>query len=262
MPESRETSDNPIDVLAFGAHPDDVELAIGGTVSLLVSQGHRVAIVDLTRGEMATRGDPEVRKAEAAAARDVLGVRVRENLDLPDGGVLIDDHSRAAVVGAIRKFAPVVVLAPAEKDLHPDHQYTGRLIRECCFLAGLKKWGAGGEPHRPRTVLHYFLHTQHEPDVVVDVTEHFEVKRQACLAYKSQFHDPVSQEPATYISSSSFWTWWEARSRHYGNLIGAAYGEPFLHAGPIPLKDPVALFTDYGYYPKAGRLRGEDLPRE
>jgi len=134
-------------------------------------------------------------------------------------------------------------------------------VRESCFLAGLRNWTTGHAPHRPRTVLHYFLHTQHEPDLVMDVSEHFETKRRACLAYMSQFHDPQSREPATYISSSGFWTWWEARWRHYGNLIGAAFGEPYLHAGPVPMKDPLDLFSNYGYYPAAGRLRGEDLGR-
>ncbi len=260
--DSKPDSKDAMDVVAFGAHPDDVELSVGGTVASLVQQGYRVAIVDLTRGEMGTRGNPETRAVEAQAAKEVLGAHAREALNLPDGGLLINQESRAAVIGVIRKYQPSLVLAPAEKDLHPDHHYAGRLVAECSFLAGLRNLKVEGTPHRPRTVLHYFLHTQHAPDLVLDVTDHFETKRQACLAYKSQFHDPESKEPETYISSSGFWIWWEARSRHYGNLIGAAYGEPFLHSGPLPVKDPVSLFSDYGYYPRPGRFRGEDLPHD
>ena len=247
-------SDTQLDVLAFGAHPDDVDLTVGGTVSLLVSQGHRVGIVDMTRGEMGTRGTPETRAEEAQEAARILGAEVRESLGLPDGRVLLDDTSRTAVIRALRTYRPRLVLAPIAEDLHPDHKWTGVIVREAAFLAGLRRWDTGQEPHRPRTVLGYASHTLFDPDIVVDVTDHFETKRRACLAFKSQFHDPNSAEPATYIAGDRFWDWWEGRARHFGNRIGATFGEPLQHEGPIPGHDLV------GPVPRLRLLPVAELP--
>ena len=237
------------DVLAFGAHPDDVELTVGGTVLSLVDQGYTVGIVDMTRGEMGTRGTPEIRAREAAEAARRLGVSVRRNLGLPDGRVALDDTSREEAIRVLRDLRPSLVLAPVEVDLHPDHQWTGRIVKEACFLAGLERWSTGQRPHRPRTTLGYVTHTTVEPDVVIDITPFFTKKKEACLAYQSQFHDPESNEPATYISSSGFWDWWEARARSYGHAIGVTYGEGLVHDGPVPVTDPVRQFVDFGYYP-------------
>jgi len=238
-----------VDVLAFGAHPDDVELTVGGTLLALKAQGRSVGIVDMTRGEMGTRGSPETRALEAAAAADRLGIDVRENLELPDGRVLLDDASRGKVIRVLRDLRPRLVLAPIESDLHPDHGWTGRIVREAAFLAGLRKWETDQEPHRPRTVLGYFSHTTQEPDLVVDITPFFERKKMACLAYASQFHDPESAEPSTYISSQGFWDWWEARARHFGHRIGVTFGEGLVHDGPIPVQDLLGQFEGFGYYP-------------
>ena len=138
------------DVLAFGAHPDDVELTIGGTVLSLLNQGYGVGIVDMTRGEMGTRGTPEVRATEAAEAARRLGVSVRRNLGLPDGNVVLNQASRDAVIRVLREYRPSVVLAPIDRDLHPDHAWTGRIVREAAFLAGLVRWDTAQAPHRPR----------------------------------------------------------------------------------------------------------------
>lgn len=238
-----------VDVLAVGAHPDDVELTVGGTLLALGGLGYSTAIVDMTRGEMGTRGTPEARAAEAAEAARILGVADRMCLELGDGRVSLDEESRRRMVEAIRKYRPVIVLAPLEKDLHPDHAWTGRIVAEASFLAGLRRFEAAGEPFRPRTVLRYATHTIAEPSLVVDVSATFDEKRRACLAYKSQFHDPASKEPETYISSRGFWAWWEARARSYGNRIGAEFGEGLVHDGPLPVSDPVKLFRDFGYYP-------------
>jgi len=235
--------------IAFGAHPDDVELSVGGTVLLLRAKGYEVAIVDATRGELGTRGTPEVRAEEASEAARRLNVSHRINLELPDGNLRATDEARKKVVETIRRFRPAIVLAPRPDDLHPDHAHLGVLVREAAFLSGVRKFGSGGAPHRPRAVLQYASHTQFTPSLVVDVSEHFAAKKHAALAYKSQFFDPASSEPATYISSARFWDWWEARARHYGNLVGATHGEPFLVEAPLLVKDPVAQFLDFGYYP-------------
>ncbi|MAG57909.1 MAG: bacillithiol biosynthesis deacetylase BshB1 [Planctomycetes bacterium] len=239
-----------VDVLAFGAHPDDVELSVGGTLLALQELGHTVGIVDMTRGEMGTRGSPEIRAREAQEAARRLGVEVRQNLGLPDGRVALDETSREETIRVIRAQRPRLVLAPLQSDLHPDHEWTGRVVREAAFLAGLGKWETGQNPHRPRTVLHYFSHTLREPDLVIDITPHFSQKKEACLAYQSQFHDPESRKPATYIAGEKFWDWWEARARHFGHRVGVTFGEAFVHEGPLPVKDPVRLFDEFGYYPQ------------
>ena len=238
-----------MDVLAFGAHPDDVELTVGGTVLALRAQGYSVGIVDLTGGEMGTRGTPELRAREAAEAARRLGVEERRNLGLPDGRLTLDETSRSEVIRVLREFRPTLVLAPIESDLHPDHGWTGRIVREASFLAGLERWDTGQAAHRPRTVLGYFSHTTVEPDLVIDITPFFEQKKEACLAYASQFHNPASDEAPTYISSEGFWDWWEARARSFGHRIGATFGEGFVHEGPIPIRDPVKQFVEFGYYP-------------
>jgi bacillithiol biosynthesis deacetylase BshB1 len=214
--------------------------------------GYRCGIVDMTRGEMSTRGDPETRAREAAEAARRLGIEVRVNLGLPDGRVLLDDASRAATIRVIRQFRPAVLLAPIESDLHPDHSWTGRIVKEAAFLAGIARWDTGQPAFRPRTVLGCLSHTLQDPSLVVDITPFFQAKKEACLAYRSQFHDPQSNEPATYISRPEFWDWWEARARHYGHRIGVVFGEPFVHDGPIPVPDPVAQFRGFGYYPPPG----------
>jgi bacillithiol biosynthesis deacetylase BshB1 len=240
-----------LDVLAFGAHPDDVELTVGGTLLVLKEQGYRTGIVDMTRGEMATRGTPEIRAAESDTAGKLLGATLRRNLELPDGRVTLNEESRRKVIEVLRDHRPTIVLAPVEEDLHPDHLWTGRIVREACFISGLLRWDTGQAPHRPRTVLGYASHTVFEPSMVVDISPHFERKKEACLAYRSQFYDPDSEEPATYISSERFWDWWEARARHFGHRIGATFGEPFHHQGPIPVRDVVSQFLDFGYYPSS-----------
>lgn len=239
-----------VHAVAFGSHPDDVELTVGGTVLAMRAKGHEVAIVDCTRGELGTRGTPEVRADEAKEAARRLGVTKRINLGLPDGHLRATDEARRKVVDVLRALRPVIVLAPREDDRHPDHAHTGLLVREAAFLAGITRYGAGGAPHRPRAVLHYASHTLFAPSFVVDVSAHFEAKKHAALAYKSQFHDPKSSEPATYIASTGFWDWWEGRARHFGHMVGAKYGEPFLVDAPLLVTDPVAQFLDFGYYPK------------
>jgi bacillithiol biosynthesis deacetylase BshB1 len=246
----------PVHALAFGAHPDDVELTVGGTLLVLADLGYRTAVVDLTRGELGTRGTPEIRAREAAEAAARLGVAHRENLDLGDGAILPSDAVRAALVGAIRRLRPTLVLGPIDRDLHPDHAWGGRLLQDACFLAGVARYAPGLPAHRPRALLGYVSHTEVEPSLVVDISAVFDRKRQACEAYTSQFHDPKAGPADTYLSRPEFWEWWEARARNAGHSIGVRFGEPLIFAGPIPVPDPVAQFADYGYYPKSEPARG------
>ena len=243
----------PFDLLAIGPHPDDVELAVGGTMIRQARSGRRTAIVDCTRGELGTRGTREIRAREAVEAARLLGVGVRLNLELPDGSLYANDEARRRLVRAIRALRPVVILAPHESDLHPDHEHAGRLAREAAFLAGVANYEPGAKPHRARVVLHYPSHRPFEPSFIVDVGDVFDAKRAACLAYRSQFHDPASREGETYLSRPEYWEWWEGKARYFGNLIGAAYGEPFLAPGPLRIDDVVGAFADYGYYPKTPR---------
>jgi bacillithiol biosynthesis deacetylase BshB1 len=242
-----------VDVLAFGAHPDDAELSVGGTLLKLKAKGYRTGVVDMTHGELGTRGTPAVRAAEAEEAARRLGLEVRRNLGLPDGGVLLSEATRLSAVRVIRECRPALILAPIEEDLHPDHRWTGRIVREAAFLSGLGKLDTGQPPHRPRAVLGCFSHIVRAPSLVVDITPYFARKKEACLAYRSQFFDPASTEPETYISRPEFWEWWEARARHFGNFIGARFGEAFVHDGPVPAPDLMEIFSGYGYYPKSRR---------
>ena len=237
-----------IDILAFGAHPDDVELAGGGTLLLAAAAGQSTAIAHLTGGELGTRGTPAIRQSEAAAAAKMLGAKSMEVLSLPDGHLEVDLKAKRVVVDAIRRHRPELVIAPYWEDLHPDHKATGELVRQCAFLSGLVNWNPGLAPWRPDRVLYYMSHTGFDPDLIVDIGEVFETKKLAAQCYRSQFHDPESEERQTYIARAEFWDWWEGRARHWGHLIGATHGEPLCTAGPIPTRDPSALFRNFGRY--------------
>ncbi|MCB9833511.1 MAG: bacillithiol biosynthesis deacetylase BshB1 [Planctomycetes bacterium] len=239
---------NTIDVLAIGSHPDDVELNCGGTLLLARAAGLRTAICHLSAGEMGTRGDPATRRREARAAADRLGVGDLEILDLPDGHMTPDDASKDKLIRCIRRLRPRIVLAPYWEDLHPDHAASGALVRQVRFLAGLERWDTGQKPWRPEGLLFYMSHTPLKPSIVVDISDHFAAKKEAAACYRSQFHRPDSDERATFISGENFWSWWEGRALYWGHFIGVRYGEPFLVDGPIPSRDPFALFSGFGKY--------------
>jgi N-acetylglucosamine malate deacetylase 1 len=236
------------EVLAIGAHPDDVELTVGGTLLLARALGHRSVIVHMTAGESGTRGTPEIRRREAADAARALGAADMEILGLPDGHLEARDEMIAPVVAAIRRHRPRIVLAPYITDLHPDHEATGNIVRKAVFLAGLARWGAGGEPWHVERVLHYMSHTQVEPRILVDISAHLAAKRAAAECYRSQFFDETSTERQTYISGESFWHWWEARQAAWGNAIGARYAEAYWIDGAIATHNPFALFEGFGKY--------------
>lgn len=224
------------DVVAFGAHPDDIELSCGGTIAKLVNDGARVAIVDLTRGELGTRGSAELRDSEAAAAAEILGVSTRINLGLEDGFFLADKPSLLKVVSVIRRMRPRIVIANALTDRHPDHGRGADLVAQACFLSGLKKVVVEGEDdelYRPDAVYHYIQDYERIPDLVVDITGYSETKMKSILAYSSQFYDPESTEPKTPISTPEFLDHIKGRELKMGRPCGFDAGEGFEIMRPV-----------------------------
>lgn len=235
-----------LDVLAFGAHPDDVELSCGGTLAKLAKHGKAVGIVDLTRGEMGTRGTPDRREAEAAEAARILGVAVRENLGIPDGNIELTPANTLKVVQVIRKYRPDVILIPHWLERHPDHEHTHQLCRKAWFSAGLEKvettvLGVLQDPFRPRAVYHYMQWYEFTPSFVVDISEEFEQRMQAVRAFASQFYNPQSNERETALSSPEFLRFMETRFAYYGSRIGRRYGEPFYSINIVGISDLFAL---------------------
>lgn len=221
-----------LDILALAAHPDDVELSSAGTLIKAIQQGKKAGIIDFTKGELGTRGTPETRMTESAASAKIMGLSARENLEFRDGFFRNDEEHQLAVIKMIRKYRPEIVLANAVDDRHSDHGRAAQLAKDACFLSGLVKIettldGVEQEAWRPKVVYHYIQSIPHEPDFIVDVTDSWEVKMKAIAAFKSQFHDPNSGEPETYISSPRFLQMIESRGIHYGHEIGAQYGEGF-----------------------------------
>lgn len=221
-----------LDVLAFAAHPDDVEISCGGTVLKLISQGKKVGIVDLTRGELGSRGNGILRLEEAAKSAEILGLSARENLGLPDGFFTHDEQSIKDLIRMIRKYRPEIVLANSVSDRHSDHGKAAKLTSEACFLSGLRKIvthdrGKEQEHWRPKAVYHYIQDYYLAPAFAVDVTPFFEQKIQAIKAFGSQFYDPQSTEPETPISGEDFFQFLESRAREFGRPIGAKYAEGF-----------------------------------
>lgn len=235
-----------VDILCITAHPDDVEIACSGTVLKHVAAGWRVGLVELTVGELGTRGTPGIRMAEAEAAREVLGASFRYQLGLPDGFFRADEESLRKVVVALRRHRPRLVITNAIRDRHPDHGRAAALVAEACFLSGLHRIttshnSAEQDPWRPGTVLHAIQDRWIDPHIVVDISAHWDRKRDALACFKSQFHDPNSNEPVSPISVPEFLPTLEGRARDMGRLIGAVYGEGFTCARPPGVKDLLAL---------------------
>ena len=222
-----------LDILVLASHPDDAELGCGGTIARHVAQGDKVGIVDFTRGELGTRGTPETREKEAQDAAKILGVDTRENLHLADGFFQNTPESQLVVIRAIRKFRPRIILANAVFDRHIDHGKGATLAYDACFLSGLTRiktqdeQGREQEAWRPEVVYHYVQSQFIKPDFIVDISAHWETKMKAVKAFSSQFFDPESKEPETYISKPGFLRMLEARAIEYGHAIGADYGEGF-----------------------------------
>lgn len=227
-------NNDKLDILVITVHPDDAELGCGGTILRHVAMGRKVGLVDLTRGELGTRGTPETREIEARHAAAKLGVSIRENLGMRDGFFQNDEAHQLKVIQCIRKYRPEILISNALYDRHPDHGRAGDLINDSVFLAGLRKIEtAAGDtaqaPHRPRLVLQLIQDYYIKPDVVVDVTDQWNDKVAAIKAFQSQFHSEAytSDEPETYISKPDFLEYIEGRAREYGKYIGVKYGEGF-----------------------------------
>ncbi len=221
-----------LDILAFGAHPDDVELGCSGTIAKEISLGKKVGIIDLTRGELGTRGSVAIRNAESKKATQILGVAVRENLDMRDGFFINDEAHQLKIIEMIRKYQPEIVLCNAIQDRHIDHGKGSELVSDACFLSGLRKIettlnGKFQQTWRPKVVYHYIQWENLQPDFVVDISGFIDVKMESILAYSSQFYDPNSKEPESPISSKNFLDSVKYRAQDLGRIIGVAHGEGF-----------------------------------
>ncbi|MCA6449018.1 MAG: bacillithiol biosynthesis deacetylase BshB1 [Chitinophagaceae bacterium] len=221
-----------LDILAFGVHPDDVELGCSGTLLAAIAEGKKVGVVDLTRGELGTRGTVETRREEAARAAEIMGIQVRENLGMADGFFQNDETNLRKVIEMIRKYQPSVILANAFEDRHPDHGRSAKLVADAAFLSGLRKIetysdGQLQEVWKPAYVFHYIQDRFIAPSFVVDITPFMDKKMEAVLAYSTQFFNPDLNEPQTYISSSQFLETVKARALMMGKRIGVGYAEGF-----------------------------------
>lgn len=222
-----------VDILAFGVHPDDLELGCGGTLIAAIAEGKKVAVVDLTRGELGTRGTAQIRTQEAKNAGDVLGVHARENLDMKDGFFEHNEENIRKVITAIRKYQPQVVLCGATEDRHPDHGRSSKLVSDAAFLSGLRRIetemdGKPQEHWRPANVFHYIQDRYLKPDFVFDISAHFEQKLKAILCYTTQFNTTDNSEPATYISNPDFIDVIKARALMFGKRIGVTFAEGYI----------------------------------
>jgi len=229
-----------LDVLVFAAHPDDAELSMGGTIAKFTESSFKVGVIDLTQGEMGTRGSAELRKIEAADAAKILKISVRENLLIPDGDIRISNENINKVVVMMRKYCPGLVFAPYFNDRHPDHIHTSDLLKEAMFVSGLSKVktfeGENAQAvFRPSKLFYYMQTYTFQPSFIVDITGSFEKKMSSVRAFKTQFHNPDSNEPETFISKPEFIDFVEARAKYFGFQIGKKFGEPFYSEVNIEL---------------------------
>ncbi len=239
-----------LDVLAFGAHPDDVELMCAGTLIKLSREGYKVGVVSLTAGEMGTRGTVQIRRKEFENSSQIMGLSANEILDIPDSKVQVTEVNRNKVISAIRKYRPKIVFAPYWKTRHPDHSHCSSLVREASFYSGLINISTGQEKFRPDKTIYYMELYDFDPSFIVDVSDSFDDKIKAMKAYESQFYSENNKETgneATYIATKEFLQSIITRGQYWGNKIGSAYGEPFYVREPIKVNDPVKLFSDHHF---------------
>ncbi|MBL6871422.1 MAG: bacillithiol biosynthesis deacetylase BshB1 [Flavobacteriales bacterium] len=236
-----------VDILAFGAHPDDVELSAGGTLIKQIKNGSTVGIVDLTMGEMGTRGTTEIRATEAENAMKIIGANFRENLEMPDSFIDLSKKSIEKVVQAIRTHKPKIVLCNAIKDRHPEHRIASKLVSKACFISGLTKFetfidGKKQDSHRPKNIYHYIQDQWINPDFVMDISDEIDQKIKAIKAFESQFYNPKSSEPNTPISSKDFLDSIMSKANLMGRTIDKSFGEGFTVERPIGTSDLMNLF--------------------
>lgn len=229
-----------VDIIVFGAHPDDVEIGCGGLVAKEAALGYRVGIVDLTRGEMGTNGTIEERQAEGEAAAKILGAVWRKNLDIPDRNIQRTDENLTKVVSVLRKYRPTLIIIPYWNDRHPDHVAASNLVTEAHFTSGLIKFLPELKPYRPKEMLYYFLNYEQEPSFVVNVTDYYEQKRQAIKAHESQFGRKNPMIPT--VLNTRFPYRLDSRDRHQGAKINAEFGEGFVVRNMLAIKDPLEFW--------------------
>jgi bacillithiol biosynthesis deacetylase BshB1 len=227
--------------MAFGAHPDDIELGCGGTLIKLTDLGHSVVLVDMARGEMGTRGTIETRKAESLASAKVIGALARENLELQDGNIHVNQDAKRRVVEVVRKYRPRLVFVPYYQDRHPDHYHTSQLVYEGTFMAGLTRFETGQKSYRPPKVIYYMGWYEFEPTFVVDITDQFDRKMQAILSFSTQFKPDDKLYKQTRLTSGEYHWMLTHRMAHYGSLIGKKYGEGFLIRGKMEIENPLQV---------------------
>lgn len=236
-----------LDILVFAAHPDDAELGCGGSIAKWAFEGLKIGVIDFTRGELGTRGTPELRMQEAAKAQEILKLTIRENLGFHDGFFNNDQEHQLALIQKIRKHQPKIIITNAPTDRHPDHARACELTKTAVFLSGLRKvitLDENGQPQqawKPKHLFHYIQDQFIVPNFVVDITAYFNTKIQAIQAYQSQFYNPHSKEPQTYISSQDFWDGITSRAREMGRFIETTFGEGFLISKPLPLNSIQSL---------------------
>lgn len=235
-----------VDILAIGVHPDDIELSCSGTLFAHAAKGRTFGLLDLTRGELGTRGSAEQRDVEAENSAQIMGASFRQNLAMADGKFQVDDAHKSKIIEVIRWCRPKLVLANALTDRHPDHGRAAKLIADACYYSGLRKWettkyGKPQAPHRPANVLHYIQDYYQVPDVVVDISAHFERKLECIKAYTSQFFDPNSDEPETPLTGADYFNFIESRARDMGRPAGYALGEGFQRSRVFGIEDLLLL---------------------
>lgn len=232
-----------LDLLAFAAHPDDIELTCGGTVIKLARKGYQIGIIDLTQGESGTRGDAQIRKEEAHKAAKIMGITLRENLGFSDANIEINHESRLKVIGVIRQYRPRLIFLPYWQGRHFDHINCSHLVNQAAFYAGLAKIQTGQKAYRPLRVIYYMVRHEFRPSFIVDISNYFEYKMKAIKAYESQFATSIAPgEASTALNLPAFLKGIELRARYYGSFIGVDYGEPFYVREALELEDPLEFF--------------------
>ena len=231
-----------VDILVIMAHPDDAELCCSGTILSSINKGLSVGIVDLTKGELGTRGNENIRLSEAQDSAKLLKIKFRDNLGFRDGFINSDENNIIEIIKKIRAYTPDVIITNSLKDRHPDHENTAKLVKNSCFLSGLVKYKTQyknkyQKPHRPKIILHSIQNDYIEPDVIIDVTDYFIKKMESVKCFKSQFYNPKSDEPDSFISSQEFLEFIHSRSIEMGHKIGVVHGEGFVTENPVKINN-------------------------
>jgi len=232
-----------VDVLAFSPHPDDADMGCGGLLLKLKSIGYTTGIIDLTEAELSSNGDIDTRKNETLNASKILKLDIRENLKISDCAIVNNGENRLKIIEIIRKYKPSLAVIPYEKDRHPDHENSSKLLKDAIFISGLKNFRTDSQFHKPKIVISYMLNYQFKPNFIVDISDYYLQKMEAFAAYKSQFQEDGSSQ-STYINSRYFYDFVASRNKYYGLKITVEYGEPFFIDSDIKVEDPIKFF-DY-----------------